>query len=112
MLALDRIRAVHKTGGALFVETQLLSDPKLLRSTVPLWQFFPRDSLNKDGTNKWAPNRAGLVAVVEESLYRTKGMEIGAGRGYLGAIATEDKELSFFRALDSARGWWGRKDVD
>jgi tRNA (mo5U34)-methyltransferase len=109
LLALDRIRAVLSPGGALFVETQLTNEPGAARSRAPLWQFLPGDSLHGDRTNKWAPNAAGLRAAVEECLFRVERATAEGERGYLRAVAVEDRRLAFYRALDSARGWWGRR---
>ena len=111
MLAFDRIRGVLQPGGLLFVETQLTRKRKLARSREPLWEFLPRDTLHGDGTNKWAPNLAGLEAVGEECLFRIDRAEAEGDRAYMRCTAIEDSQLSFFRGLDTARGWWGRRAV-
>lgn len=109
MLALDRIRGVLEPGGALFVETQLTTKHVQATSQEPVWEFLPGGSLRGDRTNKWAPNLAGLVAVVEECLFRVRRSEAEGDRAYLSAVAVEDEGLAFYRSLDSARGWWGRR---
>lgn len=109
MLALDKIRTVHKPGGLLFVETQLTAKPEIAALPTPLWEFFPKDTLHGDSTNKWAPNIPGLVAVVEECLYRVERSDSRGSRGYVRASAVTDGRLDFFRALDAAKGWWGRR---
>ena len=109
MLAFDRIRGVLRTGGSLFVETQISTRRTLTRSREPLWEFLPKDSLHGDSTNKWAPNLPGLVAVAEECLFRVARAEAEGDRAYLRCVAVEDTRLAFFRALDAAKGWWGRK---
>ena len=108
MLAFDRVRGVIAEGGLLFVETQLSTDPRVHASKVPLWQYFPRSSLHQDGTNKWAPNPAGLVAVIEECEFEVLQTATHGDRGYARACAVADHELEFFRRLDSGSGMWGR----
>jgi tRNA (mo5U34)-methyltransferase len=79
LLGLERVHAVCK--GELIVETlvcgqhvvdasgaaQRLAElaPALL--PVPLAQFFPGDEFNDDGSNWWAPNLAGLHAMLRSS---------------------------------------------
>ena len=111
MLALDRVRGVLETGGTLFAETQLTTRRAQARSREPVWEFLPGGSLRGDGTNKWAPNLAGLEAVVEECLFRVERTLAEGDRAYLRAVAVEEPRRAFFRALDAARGWWGRKPV-
>ncbi len=108
MLALDRIRSVIKDGGLLFVETQLSTDPAIHQSTTPLWHYFPRSSLHQDGTNKWAPNPAGLKSVIEECEFEVLQTANHGDRGYVRARAIADHELEFFRRLDSGAGLWGK----
>ncbi|MEM7351098.1 MAG: class I SAM-dependent methyltransferase [Acidobacteriota bacterium] len=108
MLALDRIRTVIKDGGLLFVETQLSTEPEVHRSTTPLWHYFPRSTLHQDGTNKWAPNPAGLRSVIEECEFEVLQTASHGDRGYVRARAISDHELDFFRRLDSAAGLWGK----
>ena len=111
LLALDRIRDVLPARGTLFVETQLTTRPDAARSKTPLWELLPGDSLHGDRTNEWAPNAAGLRAAVEECQFAVERAEAEGDRAYLRAVAVEDRQLAFFRALDAAKGWWGRKPV-
>lgn len=104
LLALDRIRDVMRDGGLLFVETQMAVDPALAASETPALQFFPRDALMGDATNKWAPNPAALRALVEESGFRALGAEDFGSRGYVAAEAVSDEMLDRFRSLDSSTG--------
>jgi tRNA (mo5U34)-methyltransferase len=99
LLALDRIRAMQKPGGLLYVETQLATDPLVLGASTPLWQFFPGASLAGDATNCWGPNLAGLAAAVEASEYSVLRHE-GADRAILVARAVEDGSVAFYRDLD------------
>jgi tRNA (mo5U34)-methyltransferase len=119
LLAIDTLRALARPGAKLFVETHLIdnyvqfpdgsSQPLAALNQrlvgTPLWQFFPRDTLSKDATNKWAPNMAGLKAVVEEASFGVMATDIYATRGFLYAQALEDDSLNYFRTLDSGAGW-------
>jgi tRNA (mo5U34)-methyltransferase len=117
ILALDRVRAVTKPGGLLFLETHLLDNyvrlddgtttsldalsPQLLR--LPLWRFYAGDTLNKDATDKWAPSMAGLQQALEETRFRVRATEIVHSRGYALANAVEDPVLNRSRLVDRAR---------
>jgi tRNA (mo5U34)-methyltransferase len=119
LLAMDTLRALARPGAKLFVETHLIDNyvqlpdgsskplAELNKRLVgtPLWQFFPRDTLNKDATNKWAPNMAGLKALVEEASFGVMATDVYSTRGFLYAQALEDDKLTFFRTLDSGAGW-------
>ena len=78
LLALDRIRNVCQD--RLWLESQVIDNAFLNMSTgemlaldtiaplmkeTPIMQFYPRDELNKDGSNWWAPNLACLTAMLE-----------------------------------------------
>ena len=118
LLALDRIRSVIKTGGLLFVETHLMDNfvlqpdgsvttlaklsPAL--AELPLWQFYARDDLNKDATNKWSPNMTGLKQVIEAAEFQVITSHILGSRGYATAKATEDRAIEHFRQVDSGKG--------
>jgi tRNA (mo5U34)-methyltransferase len=116
LLALDKIRAMMKTGGLMFLETQMLDNAVLMPDgtfktlselspelvDVPLWQFYGRDALGKDATNRWAPNLTGLKRAVEEAQFKVHGDFIYYGRGGLKAEAVVDSRLEFFRVLDSS----------
>src|SRR6185436_9541155 len=56
LLALDKIRAVVKPEGLLFVESAIATNEAIASLDIPLWRFYPNNSLNNDATNKWAPN--------------------------------------------------------
>jgi tRNA (mo5U34)-methyltransferase len=104
LLALDRVRRVVKPGGLLFVETQLVATDPARKSREPLWQFYPRAALRGDGTNKWAPNLAGLVAVLEECQFQVLATAVHGDRGYVRAQAISDPDLEYFRKIDSSAG--------
>ncbi len=107
MLALDKVRSVSEFGGALFVETQLATDPQVLKSKSPLCQFFPSDSLYGDGTNKWGPNQAGLIEMIKESQFEIVDENSYGHRGYAYAKAISDEKLESFRKIDSSTSAFG-----
>lgn len=112
--ALDALRSVTAESGKLFLATLLIDrfvvlsdgstttldelDPRL--AEIPLWQFYPGDSLNGDATNCFAPNRAALVASLAEAEFRVEACEIHDMGGYVRAIAVEDPEAARYRDLD------------
>lgn len=121
LLALDQVRSVVKTGGYLAVETQMIDQafqladgsfvpmaqvsPQL--ADIPIWQFYPGDSLAKDATNKWAPNMAGLKFMLEEAQFNILGSQIGGARGAVYCQAIQDDNREFFRKVDSSTGMIG-----
>lgn len=109
LLALDKIRSVAKSGTLLFVESALSTDDSLKSLNIPVWQFYPRNSLNQDDTNKWAPNMIGLQTVIEEAGFQIqKSLSLG-DRGYVSAQAIEDARQQYFQQLDSSTGTYGTK---
>ena len=109
MLALDQIRKVIEPDGLLFVESQLSTNRTLNSLNVPVWQFYPRNTLNDDETNKWAPNLVGLESVVEEAEFKILESFSDCNRGHVKAQAVVDSRQEFFRELDSSRGLYGVK---
>ena len=67
---------------------------------MPLWQAYPRDSLNGDFTNCFAPNSRGLEAALEEASLRLERLEVYDMGGYARAVPVEDPEMERFRQLD------------
>ncbi|MGB8354144.1 MAG: methyltransferase domain-containing protein [Chthoniobacteraceae bacterium] len=117
MAAFDRVRSVMKPDAGLFVETHLLDNAVLLpdgSSTtlealspalrdLPIWQFYSRDRLNSDATNKWAPNMEGLKQAVEEAEFEVLDSHILGTRGFVKGRAVIDDQVSRFRRMDSAK---------
>ncbi len=97
-----------KPEALLFLETQVSDDPELLNHPSPLWKFYPRSSLAGDGTNRWAPNLAGLRAVLEECLFRIEEEVENGVRAAVRARAFDDVEVRHYRELDYGHGLWGR----
>lgn len=107
LLALDKIRSVMKPGGLMFVKTHVIDKvmympdgsiksleevaPDLVN--VPLLQFFPRDSFNKDATNQFAPNIVGLRGLIEEAEFEIKAEHLLKRQVIMCAEAIEDKDF-------------------
>ncbi|MBI5929661.1 MAG: methyltransferase domain-containing protein [Chloroflexi bacterium] len=114
LLALDKIRTVIKPGALMFVETHLIDNYFQLKdgsfvsmgnlsmqlTETPIMQFYARDRLAGDATNKFAPNMAALRAMTEEAEFEILGDYIYGTRGYVKARAIEDDRLGRFRQMD------------
>ena len=109
MLALDRVRSVTKPGGLLFVESQVATQWTLWLTRTPVWQFYPRNSLKGDATNKWVPNLAGLKAAVAEAQFEVINSRPSRQRGYVVGRAVSDPYWEYIRTLDSSEGLFGKK---
>ena len=115
LAALDAIRSVMKEGGQLFVGTMLIDEYLLLPDgrittleamnpalkSVPLWQSYPRDTLNGDYTNCFAPNRRGLEVALEEAQFRVDAFRIVSMGGYARATAIVDERAARYQRLDA-----------
>jgi tRNA (mo5U34)-methyltransferase len=114
LLAFDKIRTVAKPGAMMFVETHMIDNyfqvkdgsfvplaslsPALL--DTPIMQFYARDRLAGDGTNKFAPNMSALRAMAEEAEFEILGDYVHGTRGYIKGRAIEDAKLNTFRKID------------
>ncbi|HRE46825.1 MAG TPA: class I SAM-dependent methyltransferase [Aggregatilineales bacterium] len=112
---MHRLIAPH---GLFFVETEVIDNrlflpdgtitpmetlsPTLL--DVPLFQFYPGDTLNHDPTNVWAPNSAGLRAILYEAMFPVQKMVVFGYRGFSMSRVTYNKTTEFYRDLDT--GVW------
>jgi hypothetical protein len=103
------VHQVARPGGLLFVETHITGHPILRALRTPAWQYYPRDALNKDATNKWGPNLAGLKAVIEEAQFAVEESAVYRDRCCVKARAVTDERKEYFRRLDSSVAEWGRK---
>lgn len=115
LAALDAIRSVMRPGGLLLVGTMMideyfaLPDGSLttlaaihpILADVPLWQAYPRDSLNGDFTNCFAPNRRALEVALAEAQFEVNQVEIVSMGGYARATAIEDATAGKYQRLDS-----------
>lgn len=113
--ALDAIRSVMKEGAAVFIATMLIDEHFLLPDgstttldavnpllkNVPLWQFYPGDSLNGDYTNVFAPNRRALESALQEAQFRVDGFRVVSMGGYARATAVVDERMAKYQRLDS-----------
>jgi tRNA (mo5U34)-methyltransferase len=108
LLALDRLRAMAIVGGEIIVETEISTDGALANLDTPAFEFLPRDQLAGDSTNMWAPNMAGLLAVLEECQFAPVATNRAGNRGWVRARVVDDVQLEHYRRLDSSRGLWGR----
>jgi len=115
LAALDAIRSVMKEGAQLFVGTMLIDEYFLLPDgttttldaidpilkDVPLWQFYPGDSLNGDYTNEFAPNRRALEAALAEAQFRVDEFRVVSMGGYARAAAIIDERTAKYQRLDA-----------
>jgi tRNA (mo5U34)-methyltransferase len=115
LAALDAIRSVLKPGGLLFIGTMLIDEYFLLPDgsattleainpvlkNVPLWQSYPRDSLNGDYTNCFAPNMRALEAALSEAQLEVGDRRIVSMGGYVRATAIEDPLAGKYQRLDA-----------
>jgi tRNA (mo5U34)-methyltransferase len=108
LLAFDQVRKVAKPDGLLFVETHVTVHPVLKSLGTPAWEYYPRDTLGKDETNKWGPNVAGLKAVMEEAQFAVLDSAVYGDRCCVKARTVTDERKEHFRRLDSSVGLWGR----
>ena len=94
LLGLDRLR--HICTDQLVLETQVCDAffvdgtgaPTALDPSVrdrPLAQFYPGSELNGDATNWWAPNNAGLVAMVESAGFAVDALDSNGQRAWVHA---------------------------
>lgn len=112
---LDAIRAVIRDGGQMFVGTMMIDEHFQLPdgtvtslaalnpvlNEVPIWQAYPRDSLNGDFTNTFAPNRQALIAALEEAQFRVEQVTTVSMGGYARAVAVNDALAGKYQRLDS-----------
>jgi tRNA (mo5U34)-methyltransferase len=111
---LDSLRSVLADDGQLYLGTMMIDEyVQLVDGTVttlsqlnpalpdiPLWQAYPRDTLNGDYTNCFAPNRAALVAALEESNFYVTDLKIVDMGGYARATAAHDRLAEKYQRLD------------
>ena len=115
LAALDSIRGVMKPGAQLFVGTMMIDEYFLLPDgtvttleavnpilkNVPLWQAYPRDTLNGDCTNCFAPNLRGLEAALQEAQFAVDATRTVSMGGYVRATAIRDELTAKYQHLDS-----------
>jgi len=77
-----------------------LRDLNPLLADVPLWQAYPRNTLNGDFTNCFAPNRTALIAALEEANFKVTNLQIVDMGGYARATARHDRLTERYQRLD------------
>ena len=111
---LDAVRSVVAENGRLFLSTMLideyvqlpdgartrLDDLNPALADIPLWQAYPRDSLNGDFTNCFAPNRTALRAALEEANFEVEAFRIVDMGGYVRAAVAHDPLAEKYQRLD------------
>jgi tRNA (mo5U34)-methyltransferase len=117
LLALDRLAAVCKTGGRIFVESHVIDEAFLDPATgnlvpierigptlrqIPIMQFYPRDALSKDFTNWWAPNMACLRAMLEMAGFVVEHSSQIGGRGLVVGRRIEDATIEYYRSIEKS----------
>ena len=70
----------------------------------PLWQFFLRDALNRDPSNKWAPTLAGLAQMCEQAQLQPIAQRAFGSRGAVLCRAVSERSLEDQLALDTLVG--------
>ena len=120
LLGLDRVRGVMKEGAELFVETAALDNHAQLddgtfgsfveacpgANRTPLLQFYPGSELNRDATNFFSPNHAGLLALLKAAEFEVIADESGSKhlptRSIARARAVTRPDIAFYRDRDEA----------
>jgi tRNA (mo5U34)-methyltransferase len=115
LLALDKIWSVCRD--KLLVESQVIDNgvldlesgemqtlsviaPKLVSS--PIIQFYPRNVLNNDFTNYWAPNMACLRAMLEDANFVVESECLYGGRGIMRCRVGNDAQINYHRMIEQA----------
>jgi hypothetical protein len=91
----------------VFVDTQIWSEAGGAPAEMPLWRYFPRDTLDGDFTNKWAPNMTGLRAMLEDCQLQPEDAVVVQDRGWVRARSFSNVHLEYFRKLDVGARMWG-----
>jgi len=112
--ALKIVRQVCK--GTMYIETQgrnnafLLPNGKLstldkispILTDISIMQFYPKNTLNNDHSNYWAPNMTCLVNMLEETGFMVADKTINGNRLIAKCRIKEDRVLKYF--MDIATG--------
>jgi len=112
--AIDIVRSLAR--GQTYLETQILDNAVVLPdgsfgtlasispllTRIPLMQFYPGRALADDPTNYWAPNLAGLAAMLEECNFSIQAQEVRGSRAVFRCVNVEDARKQHF--IRAARG--------
>ena len=118
LLAIDGVRALAKRDALVLVETHTIDASlraKLFEAGLPeqgldaivglpMWDFYHRDALNGDFSNKWAPTLAGLHHLCAEAQLQPIATKGFGSRGAMMCRAIVDAELEHHRVVDSSDG--------
>lgn len=108
MLALSLCRKLSKH--QLYLETQTidhaflqpdgtfvnLADINPSLATCPIMQFYPKNSLNGDHTNYWAPNEICMTRMLEENLFEVVRKETFGPRAIFECRVILDSQLNHY----------------
>jgi tRNA (mo5U34)-methyltransferase len=97
----------------LYLETQVIDNGVLMpdgRLTplaalntklieIPIMQFYLHDALNKDPTNRWAPNMKCMEQMLVQSTFRVRKQTLWGGRGIFQCGVTHDSSLEYHNAI-------------
>ncbi len=67
--------------------------------SVPIMQFYPRNTLNNDYTNYWGPNMKCVQAMLEEATFAVNKAILNGHRGLFMATTNEDSTLGYFARI-------------
>jgi tRNA (mo5U34)-methyltransferase len=111
MLALNLCRQLCT--GRLYLETQVIDrallkqdgtfttldslNPELLAN--PIMQFYPRNALNNDFTNYWAPNEMCMRRMLEENLFEVTRTVPNGARAIFECVIRSDEEMERFNRI-------------
>jgi tRNA (mo5U34)-methyltransferase len=112
MRAIDSIRSVCR--GELFLETHTIDQSILSRDAgnslnvllletmleMPLMQFYPRDTLNRDFTNYWGPNMQCVESMLEEANFTVTSRSRSGDRGVFRCKINSDAKLAYFSQIE------------
>ncbi len=116
MLALDLGRKLSRD--KFYLETQVIDraflqpdgssvdlaslNPEL--SALPIMQFYPRNALNGDYTNYWAPNETCMQQMLEENRFKVLRKVSNAARAIFECETCDDPELEHWNQLSRGIG--------
>lgn len=113
MRALRIVRQLCR--GELYLETQVLDNALLLPDgtlttldavspglrELPIMQFHPGTSLNRDPTNYWTPSAACLTSMLEENQFKILRSNVAGARAIVHCRVEQNPEREYFTAIAS-----------
>lgn len=109
--ALDIIRDICEN--ELYLETQVIDNAFLLPNgnsvelnsishkleEIPIMQFYPKDSLNKDFSNYWAPNMKCMVDMLTETKFSIMEKKLSGSRAIFKCKIAFDQTLEHHKKI-------------